>query len=540
MARRVRRHITQYWANGSGVKAAILATCLLSTASAFFAGTRAENRLAEAVASETVIELATDIEQSFKSYETLLQSISYIAGLVPTLDERSFRKYVRNFDLPKSFEGLYGIGWSVKETSASDTPFSKDQHSIVFIEPMNERNARAIGYNMFSEPTRRKAMLDASERGKITASDAITLVQEKIGNEQAGLLLYAPVFTGDANSGYGNLRGFIYGIVRVESMVKTVLPRKMRATGEFALFDGPNASSKPAFKTTKFNISSKPNLSTTSISVAGKTWTLALDQNSIKSQSGLIPFSYYVLAAGLVLSAVIYLLTASVYARRAQVQQSLAAAQEQNRIRSVLVKELNHRVKNSLATVLSLASLSRRHASDIDSYYEGFSARVAALAGTHDILTRSDWHDASIHEIIKAELGAHTSEEEERLSLDGPDLELKPSAALTLGLAIHELATNAAKYGALSSDHGCVEITWALDDSDQKKPIVDLRWSESGGPVVEIPTSQGFGTLLLTRLTARELGGVVEIDYAPSGLSVHITLDWKKTQATDVSSDFKD
>lgn len=534
--RRQRRRLIKFWASGSGVKAAILATCLLSTASAFLAGSRAQDRLDEAVASEVATQLASDIEQSIKSYETLLRSVSYIASVVPELDEFGFKKYVRNFDLEKEYPGLFGLGWSVKQ---EPTDAGNDIHEILFIEPMNDRNASAIGFNMFSDPVRRKAMLAASEAGTITASDPVKLVQETATNQQAGILVYAPVYNGDAVNGYANLRGFIYGIIRVEDMLKTVLPTKLRKNTTFALYSTPQPSAAPVFETTGFSSSPHSDLMTTSVAIPGKTWTLAIDPKTVNSQNGFIPFRYYTLAGGLVLTAVIYLLTASVYSRRAEIQQSLSAAREQNRIRSVLVKELNHRVKNSLATVLSLASLARRHADDIDSFYEGFSARVAALAGTHDILTRSDWHDASIHEIITAELGAHTSQGGGRLTLDGPDLELKPSAALTLGLAIHELATNAAKYGALSTPEGSIDIQWELEGTG-RDALVDFRWTEHGGPSVEPPTSEGFGTTLLTRLTARELGGVVEIDFAPAGLRARITLLWSKTQAADVSADFKD
>lgn len=550
-----RLKVARYWSGGNGIKIAIVGLCLLATTSVYFAVSRAEQRLRDAVASEASVELASNIEQSFQSYQSLLKSVSYIAAVVPELDEVEFQKYIRNFELKKNYVGLFGVGWSAKistSQSAANVAFQadlytsadtaedrqNDTHRILFIEPMNARNASAIGYNMFSEPIRRTAMLAASDTGSIVSSDAVILVQETDENPQQGTLLYAPVFKPGTDSGYDNLRGFVYGIVRIEDMIKKVLPRSLRQKADFALFDASSINGSPVFTASDFNYRASSRLISTPVQIPGKRWTLALDPASVKTKEGILPLSIYALAGGLILTGVLYLLTTSVYARRTDMQRSLRAAREQNRIRSVLVKELNHRVKNSLATVLSLASLSRRYADDVDSFYEGFSARVAALAGTHDILTRSDWHDASIHQIITAELGAHASVSDQRLTLDGPPIELKPSAALTLGLALHELGTNAAKYGALSIPEGSVLISWDFTKVG-RKDVIELRWTEQGGPPVTKPTNEGFGTVLLTRLTARELGGLVDIDYASTGLRALITLDWEKTQAKDISDDLK-
>jgi two-component sensor histidine kinase len=175
-------------------------------------------------------------------------------------------------------------------------------------------------------------------------------------------------------------------------------------------------------------------------------------------------------------------------------------------------------VRNSLATVLSLAQQTARSADSVASFNQAFQARVMALAGAHSLLTKQNWEGASLRGIVEATLAPHGDANSGRVRAAGPDCDLSAAQALAMSLGLHELATNARKYGALSTEAGTVSIEWSISD-DPKSPELLLRWSEKGGPPVHPPTRRGFGTRLLTTALGSDLGGSVSIDFAPGGVS---------------------
>lgn len=185
----------------------------------------------------------------------------------------------------------------------------------------------------------------------------------------------------------------------------------------------------------------------------------------------------------------------------------------------VLIAELNHRVKNMLAVVLSIADQTFRTTRDPHDFRERFIGRVQALALSYELLSREHWTEALVSELVRPQLLPFGLE---RVTIDGPDLRLKPKQALSLGMVIHELATNAGKYGALSSLDGRVEMQWReLVQGGQ--PHVGMIWREVGGPPVVPPTSNGFGLKLIDRQTAYELQGRSEIRFEPTGLVVSLS-----------------
>jgi two-component sensor histidine kinase/PAS domain-containing protein len=190
---------------------------------------------------------------------------------------------------------------------------------------------------------------------------------------------------------------------------------------------------------------------------------------------------------------------------------------------ALLLRELNHRVKNTLATVQSVASLTRRSAENTDpAAWNAFMDRLHGLAKTHDLLTTSQWQGALLEDVLKNELDPYQDTMRQRIRLKGPRINLQPSAVLALGLAIHEMATNAVKYGSLSVPDGKVHVMWALT-SGGAPPSLLVEWVESGGPTVRKPERQGFGTKLIQRGLAQQLGGEIKLDFAPAGVRCVIT-----------------
>ncbi len=182
--------------------------------------------------------------------------------------------------------------------------------------------------------------------------------------------------------------------------------------------------------------------------------------------------------------------------------------------RSMLAKELNHRVKNTLAMVQSIATQTFRDTEAVAT--EAFHARLMALASANDILVRENWESADLRDIIRQAAALHLGEDESRFAIDGPSVRLNPKATLALAMALHELCTNAAKYGALSNPDGRITISWRIENEAGQLRL-HIRYEESGGPRVEKPAGQGFGTRLIQRLLMSDLGAEVTLDYPPAG-----------------------
>jgi two-component sensor histidine kinase len=184
-----------------------------------------------------------------------------------------------------------------------------------------------------------------------------------------------------------------------------------------------------------------------------------------------------------------------------------------NERQRLLLNELNHRVKNTLATVQAILGQTLKSSNALD-FATDLQARIQGLAKTHEVLTRAEWLGAGLIDLLRAELTPYGPE---HFVLDGPDLTLAPKTALALGMVFHELATNAAKYGALAQESGGkVSVSWRVDDSGTR-PVLALNWIESGGPSVKPPSRQGFGTRLIERSLKGELGGDAVLRYEEEG-----------------------
>ncbi|WP_428151146.1 MHYT domain-containing protein [Brevundimonas sp.] len=194
-----------------------------------------------------------------------------------------------------------------------------------------------------------------------------------------------------------------------------------------------------------------------------------------------------------------------------------AALETSERRQKLLINELNHRVKNTLATLQSIAALTARKATSVEEFTAQFEARLMALSDTHNLLTATGWERAMLADLLTKELRPYSPEQ---FRLTGPDLLFDSPQALAMGMIVHELATNAAKHGALSTLDGCVTATWSEPDTDGR---TTLDWIETGGPVVAKPTRTGFGSRLIATSLKGDLGGSAELDYAPAGLTARLT-----------------
>lgn len=182
-----------------------------------------------------------------------------------------------------------------------------------------------------------------------------------------------------------------------------------------------------------------------------------------------------------------------------------------------LMQELSHRTKNLLAVIQSIASQTARSAPSLEAFQDHFGARLLAIAATHDALVGQNWYGASVQQVVDGQLAAIVSEAHGRASTEGPDFLLKPGVAESLGMALHELAVNAIKYGAFLSESGRVHIRWTVDRS-REVPHFIMSWVEEGGPPTEEPKSRGFGHAVMKDVLERRTKGHVDITFTAEGL----------------------
>ncbi|MCW2339140.1 PAS domain S-box-containing protein [Sphingobium sp. B2D3A] len=205
------------------------------------------------------------------------------------------------------------------------------------------------------------------------------------------------------------------------------------------------------------------------------------------------------------------------------VSQDITGRKRAEEHRALLAGELSHRVKNSLAMIQAVISQTLRRASSLEEAGETLQARVLAMAAANDILVQQSWKSASLRELLQRTLAPFGAKDGAQFHLAGPDVQIPPRIATSLALGMHEMATNASKYGALSVDSGEVRIVWEIDSSSGARRLL-LRWSESGGPTVSAPDRTGFGTTLIERVLARDTGGAAKIDYAAEGVILAIEI----------------
>ena len=488
---------------------------------------RGERQRDQALMSRTALALTSALERRASVNSSYLRAGAALFSMQDFVDVGIFRRFVSEMRFDSDYRGAEGLGWApvigpddvpafnrqLQELYGNDLAFHPALATmprsravpVLYLEPETHRNHRAIGFDMYSEQTRRAAMNAAQASEHPTASGPITLVQEGSGKD-AGFIVYMPVFKEVGKRSV--LKGFIYSPYNAPGFLTSATEQVDLNGMGAALYDGgqndhllaeiAGPGKGEASVTQRFNLAHRP-------------MTLVITSSRDGSLSLL---SMITLLFGLAVASLLMIVSRLLTQQALEDQRALDWFAEQNSIRNSLTRELNHRVKNTLANVLSIATLTRRRATTLDEYADGLDGRIRALSATHDLLTQSEWGTTPIAAVAKAELAPYAQGMDGALETSGPDVELAPNDALSLGLALHELATNASKYGALSQAGGKVSITWETTEDD----LARIEWVESGGPSVPRERSRGFGTDLIEKIVAHELRHPVNLVFAPEGV----------------------
>ncbi|MFO1039468.1 MAG: CheR family methyltransferase [Geminicoccaceae bacterium] len=201
---------------------------------------------------------------------------------------------------------------------------------------------------------------------------------------------------------------------------------------------------------------------------------------------------------------------------------------EAERHQRTLVQELNHRVRNLLAVVLAIARQTLVRSADLEAFTQAFVGRIETMSRAYGLIAREEWGDVLLQELAAEALATHGDGKEGRITCAGPRVLLRPKAAVALGMVLHELATNAMKYGSLSVPDGRVRFDWRIEERGDGRHLA-ICWEETGGPKVEEPKTEGFGSALVDQQLRHELSGKPEVVFRPEGLLVRASIPWTPT-----------
>ena len=464
---------------------------------------RVEQRVA---VIEGVSALGLDLERRASATQAYLVSGAALFESGIDIDQTTFDRFASTLQTDKDYQGILALGWSVRRSATATGPLD----AIKYVAPLTPWNRRMLGYDMHSDPSRRAAMDRAELTGKPTITGLVRLAQDGSQPASSGFLVFLPVYA--ASPGVNSRRvvlGFVYAALRVEDFIAASVMHQAAGKLDLQIYDEAETSARLLFH--KGRAIADGQAVTRKISIADHQWII---KSSAEPMNALSQTGMMILLAGLIIAALLLYIVRLAIQQALYDRQQLQVRQEQDAIRANLTRELNHRVKNTLANVLSILSLSRRNAPDLDSFIETFDGRVRALSATHNLLMQTSWGPTSIVEVIHTEMAPYFGTDRPRILLDGPDAVIAPNDALSLGLLIHELVTNAAKYGALSTDTGQVSLSWAPTEAHQ----IRFDWREEGGPPPPAERKRGFGSDLIEKVISRELRSDIKLEFAPTGV----------------------
>ncbi len=504
--------------------------------------------------------IVLSLNDSMDAYEQILRGAGGLLQVKPDATPSDWRTYVASLKLQSNYPGIQGVGYTAvvpptgidafvaRQRASGNKDFryfpSCDREvctSIVFLEPMDWRNKRAVGFDMLSESTRRLAMEAARDSGDPVLSGKVLLLQEATEDVQAGTLLYLPLYDttkplvtmADRRAA---LRGFVYSPFRMNDLIKKSL--RLWDAGMFDLvniriYDGKVGKDSLLFDSRHRSIADNSSFgvekggafeNTVNLTLHRTPWTIQLSSTSAfnsrltfwKPMLAAILGTLISVMAGLIVGFVALQREAQhVATQRLSVEVTeRRSAQEQL---SLAVRELGHRVKNTLTVVTAIASQTVRHSETLSEFDRAFRMRLQALGRVHDLLTSGRSYATEMGSLVTEVLKPYQDEGETRVNVQGASIVLPPNTAIMLSVLFNELATNATKYGALSCPSGQINLFWEHtgDGADKRLRLV---WEEVGGPLVVEPVHAGFGTNVTKFVVERSLGGTAALDYRAEGV----------------------
>jgi CHASE1-domain containing sensor protein/two-component sensor histidine kinase len=446
-----------------------------------------------------------------------------------------FRSYFESLNIEKNFEGLRGIGFlgigpadgtqslerEILERQGVRRPVfpvsDQDLHApILLFEPLERPDMTGIGYDMFSDPPRRDAIMAAIETGEPRATGRLILHQQIRGETVPGFLIFSAVERDQPGTDLP--AGLVYVAFRAADFFKAIVDKFPALPIHATVFDQTVDSANLLFMSD--NASDGDLVTTRQLLVAGRPWTIVFRPTAAftRPSSQAVPVLLGIF--GFLLAVAIALLQ-RYQARAYDAMAKLKENSEKSLLeKDLMLQEMKHRIKNSITRVLAIARQTAAGANDLDEFSKSFSARLQAMAVSQDMLTRSRWQKADLAELLRMELSQVFGKELPDGMLKGPSVMLSETATQALGLTFHELATNALKYGDAGNSPDALQVEWRVDGAGR----LLLSWRETGDTPVGEMEKTGFGTKLIDMNITRELKGTIRRDHRDGGLRIEIEI----------------
>ncbi|WP_183044285.1 sensor histidine kinase [Pseudorhodoplanes sinuspersici] len=380
---------------------------------------------------------------------------------------------------------------------------------IVDIAP--EKNRFVLGVDAGAFPERLQAILQAKRSHDVSRTRPLSLVQSP---DERALLLYAPIY--DEGGGFLGVMGFGF---RIDHFFRNALSAGRVPRGAtVSVFT--HDMTQPLYRLTAGGVDDTPKtpsaLFERKMEFGNSELRFVYSVPRNLSREGFIR-GLWMASAGFALTGASALLLGFIWNRANALSEEVASRRSAEDRLKVLIHELNHRVRNVMAVAQAVVRLSFTPGLSLAEIQKTAEGRLQALARALSLLTDSDWKSLSLQSLISEEIIPFAG----RISMDGPDIALRARAAQTFALLFYELATNAAKHGALSVPDGKVDLTWRIDNLGGD-PIFHLHWKESGGPRVDAPSRRGFGELLVRRIAPRDVAGKSQVRYDADGFEYEL------------------
>ena len=488
---------------------------------------RLENR-ATAIRFERLADsVANRIHQRMIQHIALLRATrSHFDASERPVSEIEFQRFVDGLALQRDYRGIQGLGYATLSPASgnADAGQSRDLTGLIaLVEPMNARNSVAIGYDIFSDSIRRQAITAALATGEPRASGPVELVQEITPEKQAGFLIYIPTREGLSQQHPNGHGGVVYAAFRGGDLHHAALetypdPPVMLRTIDKQAPDRPLFDNQPTTvpaRLARYSVQRQ-------FDIAGRSWqvTLTPKPGFLGSDDRRASLMVGALSSLLVLAVVAAMLT--LFRALAATERSARQSAQQAEERALLLREMQHRIKNHLARIQAICRQTARTSGDLGSFEKVFGARLSAMAKAQDAVTRGARDSADLRELLCAEIGEVVGGVAGNGSPSGPEVRLDGREAQAIGLIAYELATNKMKHG---TEGGSPTIRWHLEPRDRQSWLV-LDWFESGAEPcpsqggTDVPG--GFGSQLIEALVQGDLEGRFTRVFDAAGMRITI------------------
>nr|WP_319512871.1 CHASE domain-containing protein [uncultured Cohaesibacter sp.] len=503
-----------------------------------------------AQAEEYADEAVDRVMQRLDQHLSLLRATrAFFIAHDSAVELKQFRHFIDALEIDKHYPGVQGIGFAKWEKTGDEAPSLSALHRdygpdiriwpdtdqsmrtpIMLLEPQDARNRAALGYDMFSEAVRRAAITKAMSSDQIAATGPVMLVQEITTEKQAGFLVYTALvgqLDGKETTHTDGLQGFVYSPFRAGDLFRAAFAQSPSLPVLVKAHDSGN-DAVTLYEDTMYETRLQHSgtvlpgrVITRKVVVADRQWIFDIIVLP-KQHWNLQDLAPIIAAMAFFLLACMLAWITHSQLRALKAAHNLRALSEKSLTeKDLLLREMKHRIKNSIARILAMARQSAHHAEDIDSFSRTFTARLQAMANAQDALTRSHWQSANLKDLLIKELRQVLGDESCDDRVMGPDVELDERTTQALGLTFHELSTNALKYSNVSEDPDVLSVTWSIM-KEGKKESLHIRWVEVSGDSLAAPEHKGFGSKLIDANIRGELNGKIERHFGSDGLTVDI------------------